>query len=95
MPAYLFGEITITDPEGYEEYRSGARAATEKFGGKIIARTNEAEMVEGEGAGAHAVIIEFPDMDAIRAWHASEEYASPKAIRLRTATTRMVALPGA
>jgi uncharacterized protein (DUF1330 family) len=95
MPAYLFAEIDIRDPEGYEAYRVGARAATERYGGRVIARTGEAQVLEGAGPGVHAVIIEFPDLDALHAWYDSPEYAEPKAIRERTTVSRVVALPGA
>jgi uncharacterized protein (DUF1330 family) len=95
MPAYLFAEIDIRDPEGYEEYRAGARVATERYGGKVIARTGAAEVLEGEGPGVHAVVIEFPSLEALHAWYDSPEYAGPKAIRERTTVSRVVALPGA
>ncbi|MEK9659568.1 MAG: DUF1330 domain-containing protein [Chloroflexota bacterium] len=95
MPAYLFAEIDIRDPKGYEEYRAGARVATEQYGGRVIARTAEAQVLEGSGPGVHAVIIEFPSLEALQAWYDSPEYAEPKAIRARTTVSRVVALPGA
>jgi uncharacterized protein (DUF1330 family) len=47
MPAYVLAEISITDPQGYDAYGAGARVATERFGGKIIARATEATVLEG------------------------------------------------
>ena len=94
MPAYLFAEIDVTDPEGYESYRAGARAATEAYGGRVIARSAQSTVVEGDGVGSHCVIIQFEDMTALTAWYDSEEYAEPKAIRFRTAVSRFVAVEG-
>lgn len=95
MPAYLVAEIDITDPEGYEAYRAGARVATATYEGKVIARTDAAEVIEGDGPGVHMVIIEFKDMETLKGWYASTEYAEPKAIRLRTTTSRFLAVLGA
>jgi uncharacterized protein (DUF1330 family) len=38
MPALLIADITVTDAEGYEEYRSGVRTMVETYYGKFITR---------------------------------------------------------
>lgn|GEM_PF-3915518 len=39
-------------------------------------------------------MLEFPDMAALKAWHGSEMYAGPKAMRFRAAKSRMIAVEG-
>lgn len=38
MPAYIHGEIEITDPEAYEEYRRQVPAMIAAFGGRYLVR---------------------------------------------------------
>jgi uncharacterized protein (DUF1330 family) len=38
------------------------------------------------------VIVEFPDMAALKAWYDSPEYAPAREIRLQSATSTLVAL---
>ena len=95
MPAYVFAEMDITDHAGYEEYRKVARVATGMFGGKIIARGDNPEAIEGARFGNHSVILEFPTIESVHQWYNSDEYAAPKAIRQRAGTCRFVLLPGA
>jgi uncharacterized protein (DUF1330 family) len=39
-------------------------------------------------------VIEFPEADAARAWHASDEYAPLKAMRQAASTTQMILVEG-
>jgi uncharacterized protein (DUF1330 family) len=95
MAAYLFAEITVTDPTAYEEYRKLVGATVEKYGGKFLVRGGTAELVEGEGAPGRPVIVEFESMDKLKAWYDSEEYREPKAMRQAASTGRLLFLPGA
>jgi len=40
------------------------------------------------------VVLEFPSLEQAKKWWASEEYADAKALRQRTAKTRMIAVEG-
>ena len=39
-------------------------------------------------------VIEFPDLDAIKRWHASEEYAEPLALRQASANSVLIGIEG-
>ena len=47
MAAYVIGEIEVTDPKVYDEYRRQVLATVEKHGGKFMARGGKAEQLEG------------------------------------------------
>ena len=47
MPAYIIGEIEITDPETYKRYTAQTPAVIGKFGGRFIVRGGNGEAVEG------------------------------------------------
>lgn len=47
MAAYIIVEISITDPQEYEEYKKLTPAAVAAFDGKFIVRGGPAETLEG------------------------------------------------
>ena len=47
-----------------------------------------------EDVSKRLVLLEFPTIEAARAWHASEDYAPAKALRQATSTGDMVVIEG-
>ena len=94
MSAYLIGDTHITDHKTYDEYKRQVLPTIEKFGGRFLVRGGPHEVLEGTWQPARLVMIEFPDMDALRAWYASPEYAPLLALRQPAATDHLVAVPG-
>jgi len=93
MPAYIIGEIEVTNAEGYESYRSQVGAITEKYGGSYIVRGGEAEALEGESSG-RMVVLQFADLDAAKRWYYSPEYQSLVSIRQANSTGRLTLVEG-
>ena len=94
MAAYLIAEIDITDPEGYKAYTSIVPATITQYGGRFLVRGGAAELLEGDWPPLRRVIIEFPSMDAARAWWDSPEYAKPKVLRRAASRGRLILLEG-
>jgi uncharacterized protein (DUF1330 family) len=94
MAAYIVVEIDVTDPENYEEYKRRAPASIAEFGGRYLARGGKCQALEGGWEPQRLVILEFPTAERARAWWESGSYAEPRALRQRTARTRMVLIPG-
>lgn len=94
MAAYLIAEIDVHDANGYEEYRRLAGATLNAFGGRFLVRGGAAETIEGDWSPRRMVVIEFPSIERARAWWSSPDYAAARAIRSRTATTRMIVAEG-
>ena len=94
MTAYVVVDITVHDPEGYEEYKKLAPAAVELYGGKYIARGGRAETLEGDWSPSRLVILQFESVEQAKKWLNSEEYREPRAMRHRTAHTQMVVIEG-
>lgn len=92
MTAYLIAHIEVLDPEGYKAYPQRNTPLVERFGGRFIARGGAVEMLEGDAAPNRLVVIEFPSMDAARAWYHSPEYQEIAVIRRQYAHTQMLAL---
>jgi uncharacterized protein (DUF1330 family) len=94
MPAYVIAEIEVTDPAGYEEYKAMVPAVLARYGGRYLARGGEVACLEGAAPPGRVVVLEFPSLAQAKAWWASAEYAPARAIRQRTAKSRLVAVAG-
>jgi uncharacterized protein (DUF1330 family) len=94
MPAYVIAEVEVIDPIEYVEYRRLVLPTLASYGGRFLARGGETASLEGTAPAGRIVLLEFPDLAQAKAWWASEEYAPAKAIRLRTAKSRLIAVAG-
>ena len=65
MSAYLVGGLDINDPISIADYRSKALPLVAAGGGRLIALDEEPLELEGWQA-TNMLLIEFPNMDAIR-----------------------------
>ncbi len=94
MPAYIIVEVTVHNPTEYEEYKKLTPGSLKKFQGKFVVRGGKTETLEGEWNPQRIVVLEFPTTELAKAWWASEEYAPAKALRQRTAYTKMLLVDG-
>jgi uncharacterized protein (DUF1330 family) len=94
MPAYVIVETDISDPEQYEQYKAASPGAVTAGGGRFVARGGDLAVLEGDWEPSRLVILEFPDLDAAKAWYASERYQAAKQLREGAASLKMVAVQG-
>lgn len=94
MTAYVLAEIDVCDPVGYEEYKTLSGEAVAEFGGRFLARGGAADLLEGVGAPARVVVLEFPSTKAAQAWYHSELYQRAAAIRQAHADSRFLLVDG-
>jgi uncharacterized protein (DUF1330 family) len=93
MAAYaLFDNLSVSDPEGLAEYRSRVKPLVERYGGRYRVVGGECQTVEGVHRLTFPVLIEFPDLEAARAWYHSEEYRPLRELRQRSAAVNAVLL---
>lgn len=95
MPAYVVALIqSVSDAATYKEYVGQVEATLAPYGGRFIARKPDPEMLEGAAAPSRAIILEFPDEDKARAWHASPAYQPVMKLRQSASTGTLLLLPG-
>ena len=87
MAAYAIVELDVTDPEKFEEYRKQVPATIQAYGGRYVIRGGATETLEGDWTPARIVVLEFPDIAALKAWYGSDIYAGPKTMRFWPAST--------
>ena len=94
MSAYLIGEIEVTDPVAYEEYRKQVLAVVTQYGGKFLVRGGKVDPKEGGWAPRRVVLLEFPSMAQAQKWYASAEYAPLIKLRQKASRGRLVLIEG-
>ncbi len=94
MPAYVIVEIEVTDPQEYEQYKQLAAPTISQHGGKYLVRGGAIDVLEGDWKPKRLVVLEFETAVRARAWWESEAYRGPKAMRQRSAQTKMILVEG-
>jgi uncharacterized protein (DUF1330 family) len=95
MAAYVIGEIDVTDPAGYDEYRKHVLATIERHGGRFLVRGGAVEALEGGWAPKRLVVLEFPTLAKAREWYRSPEYAPLIKLRQKASRGKLIAVEGA
>lgn len=95
MPAYLIADVNVRDADAYAAYAAQVPATLEPYGGRFLVRGGASEVIEGERRPGRLVVIEFPDGDALRRWHASGAYQGIVGVRWEAADASVVAVEGA
>ena len=95
MPAYLIADVEVKDPDVYAEYRRQVLPLVQRHGGRFIVRGGAHETLEGPWRPARVVVIEFPDMAALKAWYRSPEYEKLIALRQGASQGSLIAVEGA
>jgi uncharacterized protein (DUF1330 family) len=99
-PAYLIGQIDVTDPKGYaEEYLPRAKEIIKSHGGKLVAAAGAAatgsQVVAVDGTPPKRVVIYmYPSMEALQAWRNDPAYVQVRAIGEKYATYHTFAVEG-
>ena len=100
-PAYLIGEIQVSNPEGYaKEYLPKAREIIKTHGGKLIAAAGAAatgaQVVAIDGdAPKRVVIYAYPNMEALLAWRNDPAYVEVRSVGEKYAKYHTFAVEGA
>jgi uncharacterized protein (DUF1330 family) len=86
-PAYLIGQIDVTDPDGYaKEYLPKAREIIKAHGGKLVAATGSQVVAIDGNPPKRVIIYMYPSMEALQAWRNDPAYVQIRAIGEKYAT---------
>ena len=90
---YLIAEIDVHDANAYAAYPPKASASVDAFGGRYIVRGGRSETLEG-AQPTRVVVIEFPSLEAAKAWYESEEYQAAIPFRTACSSGRLFIIEG-
>ena len=96
-PAYVVGEITVKDENGYKnEFLPATQPIIAKLGGKYVAGGfNKTMAIDGAPPPNRVIILQFESMDAAKAWADNQEQKDSRKIGDKYATFRTYAVEGA
>jgi uncharacterized protein (DUF1330 family) len=92
--AYLVGQITVTNPEGYALYQQHVPKTISDFGGRYLVRGGASTQIEGSSHGERNIVLEFPSRAQAEAWYNSEAYQSILQHRKNNSTGHLVLVDG-
>jgi uncharacterized protein (DUF1330 family) len=99
-PAYLIGQIDVTNPDGYaKEYLPKAREIIKAHGGKLVAAAGAAatgaQVIAVDGTPPKRVVIYmYPNIEALQAWRNDPAYVKVRAAGEKYATYHTFAVEG-
>ncbi|HVR48470.1 MAG TPA: DUF1330 domain-containing protein [Pseudorhodoferax sp.] len=95
MPsAYIIADVTVTDPQQYEEYKKWSSAAMQAHGAEVCVRGGQVDVLEGDWRPTRLVLLKFPSVEAAKAFDASPEYGRARTARQGAAIMRMLVVEG-
>lgn len=94
MTAYLIADVTVSDPEVYEQYKPRFAALLERHKGRFISRASQVTVLEGDWQPSRIVVMAFDTDEQVHAFLESREYGALKELRSQAATNRLVLLTG-
>jgi len=74
-------DITVKNRGKFMEYVEGHLPSFHQYGGKLLFRSNDMELIEGNWSPKLLVVHEWPNERAFRQWDVSAEYAPWKNLR--------------
>ena len=104
MSAYLIvHRRDISDSGTLKEYSDGIDETIEKFGGEVVVRDDSFDVLEGDwmpgkknvdSRPERITVVRFPDMETLKSWYQSPDYAELKGIRQSSSSSDIVAVRG-
>lgn len=93
MTAYIIANITVTNPEVYEEYRRFSTLAMRAHDVTVLVRGGAVQSLEGQDPG-RTVMLQFPTVEAATAFYNSAEYCRARNAREHAAIMTMYIVEG-
>ena len=94
-PAYVIGEITVTNPDAYlKEYAPISVKALQDAGGKFLVRGGKTAVIEGDLPKGRIVVIAYESVEKAQAAFASPAYKDARKIGDKYATFHTYAIEG-
>ena len=94
MKGYVLMDAEIIDAEAYSEFAGKVPAAIAAHGGRLLVRTSDVEVVQGDWAPKRLVILEFDSLEAAKGYLGSAEYAALDDARRRATSAEIVVVEG-
>ena len=92
--AYIIANVTVTNPEQYEEYKKLSTIAIKEHGAEVCIRGGQVEVLEGDWMPSRVVLLKFKDVTQAHAFYNSSEYGQAILARKNVSVMNMVLVEG-
>ena len=92
--AYAVVLLDVRDRVIYGEYARRATEIEARHGGRPLVVADAEEVVEGDWPSGRVVVLEFPSLEAARAWYSDPEYGELIPMRHRATDSRILFVEG-
>lgn len=93
MSVYVIADVKITDDAWVPDYAANVHEIVHKHGGKYLSRSANVSNLEGEPLDTTLIaLIEFPDMEAVRAFASDPAYAPYASARQAGSVSKLNAI---
>ncbi len=76
MPVYMIAQLKVNDDSWVPDYAANVHEIVHKHGGKYLSRSANITPLEGDVPAADIIgIVEFPSVDAVKAFADDPDYA--------------------
>jgi uncharacterized protein (DUF1330 family) len=94
MAAYIMSAIDINDKNKFDQnYFPAILKQVEQFGGRLLAVSDQQNIVEGAWLRGRTVLWKFPDVETAKTWYQSEEYAPLLKLRQEISNASIILIP--
>ena len=88
--SYFIAQITIHDPEIYQQYIEGFYEVFNKYRGEVILVDDSPKAIEGTLQHSRIVVIRFPDEAELHRWYDSPEYQRLAELRWKSSEAYII-----
>ena len=92
MAAYVITDVEITNAELYGEFIEKVTATVEGHGGRFVVRGGAIDVILGDWNPARLALLQFDNVEQVKAWLSSLEYTALDDIRASSANINMVVM---
>ncbi len=91
MAALMIATVTVENPEKFQEYFAETQKVAAPYGAELLYRGKADKALTGEETDhGLTVIVKFPSLEKIDAWHSSDAYQALVPLREAGTTMKMV-----
>ncbi len=99
MTGFVIVDITVTDIEMFDEYKSQVVSTVEMYNGRYIIGVSKEEegsmsIIEGDWKPNLLVIIQFESVDQAKKWYNSPEYTDIIDLRTKSSISNFIIVEG-
>lgn len=89
-PGYAIGHITVRDAAKWQDYCARVPATLQPWGAEIVFRGRREAVFSGAHTHDLTVVIRFPDVASVVAWHGSAAYQALVPLREEAADVTLL-----